>query len=496
MRSLTLFAVVCLALAAPAVRAQDTTLAAGPAPELTLEDAIRIALARNPDYQSVTNNRRPARAALTSAYGDLLPSADASFRSSFQKGGEQIFSGVSLGQTSDILQSSYSLGLNWRLNSATITNPRFERAQVNAVEADIAGAAEFLRNNVSQQYLNVLQAEARAALQDTLVVQAQRQVELARTRASVGSATQLDVRRAEVALGQAQVNALREHNNVEIEKLRLFQQLGVAQPPTVRLSTQFAVLHPTFSLDSVLELAQRQNPGLTALKARETASNWNVRRQLGEYSPTLSVSTGWSGYTREAVDEELLLQDQRGSLVRSRANCFTTDSLRIGAGLPSIAAQCSAIDFTPSMANAIRSENDQYPFGFTRSPWSIAATISLPLFDGFGREARLQQAQALRSDARHAVRAQELALTSNVTGGYRNLVTAARTVELQELNAERAREELQFAEERYRVGQGTFLEVTDARTSYERAQSERITAIYEYHKAYAALESAVGRRLR
>jgi outer membrane protein TolC len=75
-------------------------------------------------------------------------------------------------------------------------------------------------------------------------------------------------------------------------------------------------------------------------------------------------------------------------------------------------------------------------------------------------------------------------------------VTAARAVTLQELNAQRAREELSFAEERYRVGASTFLEVTDARTSFERAESERINAIYDYHKAYAQLESAVGRPLR
>ena len=32
--------------------------------------------------------------------------------------------------------------------------------------------------------------------------------------------------------------------------------------------------------------------------------------------------------------------------------------------------------------------------------------------------------------------------------------------------------------------------------AYERAESDRINAIYDYHKAFAALESAVGRPLR
>ena len=34
------------------------------------------------------------------------------------------------------------------------------------------------------------------------------------------------------------------------------------------------------------------------------------------------------------------------------------------------------------------------------------------------------------------------------------------------------------------------------RASFERAENDRINAIYDYHKAFAALESAVGRPLR
>ena len=86
--------------------------------------------------------------------------------------------------------------------------------------------------------------------------------------------------------------------------------------------------------------------------------------------------------------------------------------------------------------------------------------------------------------------------TADVTGAYLTLVAQAKTVALQEDNAKKAREELRLAQERYRVGASTFLDLTDARASFERAENDRINAIYEYHKAFAALESAVGRPLR
>ena len=94
------------------------------------------------------------------------------------------------------------------------------------------------------------------------------------------------------------------------------------------------------------------------------------------------------------------------------------------------------------------------------------------------------------------MKSRELQATADVTQGYLNLVTAARTVELQEVNAQRAREELTYAQERYRVGAATFLDVTTASGSFVQAQVDRVNSIYEYHRAFAALEAAVGRPLR
>jgi outer membrane protein TolC len=46
------------------------------------------------------------------------------------------------------------------------------------------------------------------------------------------------------------------------------------------------------------------------------------------------------------------------------------------------------------------------------------------------------------------------------------------------------------------LGAGTALELSDAQTAVQRAEGDYITAVYDYHKAIAALEGAVGRSLR
>jgi outer membrane protein TolC len=55
---------------------------------------------------------------------------------------------------------------------------------------------------------------------------------------------------------------------------------------------------------------------------------------------------------------------------------------------------------------------------------------------------------------------------------------------------------LTFAQERYRVGAATFLDVTTSHGQFQQALIDRVNAIYDYHKAFATLESAVGRPLR
>ena len=463
---------------------------------LSLEDAINLARRNNPAHLAAVNNRRTADAAVRTAQGQLLPSADASFFAQRQQGGRQIFGGTSLGASSDINQSQYQIGIGYRINRATLLAPKVQRASRDAVEADITGSAELLRAGVTQQYLAVLQAQDRATLQDTLLVAAQAQLVLAKARALVGSGTQLDVSRAEVSVGQQQVQVIQAHNQIEIEKLRLFQQLGVAQPSDVVLTTQFTKLVEPPPLAELLASAHKANPVMLALRSRERVADLNVKRARSEYSPTLSISTGISGYTYSYANSGFLVQQTSAALADSRAECIRTEEVRAALNLPNGLAQCQSIILTDADAAKLRSDNRQFPFNFQNSPRSISATLSLPLFDGFAREQRVQEAQAASDDARFSIRARDLALTADVTAAYLTLTTAAKTAALQAQNAAKARLELKFTQDRYRSGAVNLVDVTDARAAFERAESDRINAVFDYHKAFAALESAVGRPLR
>jgi outer membrane protein len=488
-------ALLALASALPAsAQSRDSTAVA---PVLSLPDAINIARRNNPVFLQTRSARQRAGAALRTSYGVLLPDVSSSFSSAYREGRPQFFGGQAFGSTSDVISTDASLNVVAQYNGQNLLAPKAQRANLDAAESDLTSAEAVLRFTVTGQYLNVLAAMARAQLNDSLLASAQAQLELSRARAAVGAATTLDVRRAEVQVGQAQVAVLRERNNIETEKLRLFMQLGVEQPANVQLVTRLPVDEPKLELNELLSTARRQNPALAAAKSRETSASVGVRQARSAYLPTLRLQTGISGYTSQATDIESAIGQQRGSAARSLSSCLGTDSLRTKVGLPSIAGACTSnFAFTDADAALMRKDNAKYPFDFTRDPITFSASLSIPIFNGLQREQRTQEAEANRNDARYNVRAQELRLTQEVTSGYRNLMTAYEAVQIQTQNSQAAREALALAQERFRVGANTFVDLVQSRADYERAESDRITAIYEFHRAYATLESAVGRPLR
>jgi len=102
----------------------------------------------------------------------------------------------------------------------------------------------------------------------------------------------------------------------------------------------------------------------------------------------------------------------------------------------------------------------------------------------------------MEEDARHVVRSRELQVRTQVTAAFGTLQQAYRTIAIQEANRTASAEALELATQRYRVGSGSYIELLSARVVAEEAASGYVTAIYDYHRAIAALENAVGRPLR
>ncbi|MFI5214153.1 MAG: TolC family protein [Gemmatimonadales bacterium] len=447
--------VVVLMLVAAIGYAQEA-----PIRQLSIADALSIARQSNPDYLMVLNDRWGASAAERSSFLNLFtPSVSASAGQRRTQEGTTVITGIATPFTSPANTSGYwSLNGTYTLSGSTIANRGLATANARATEADIDGALRTLETNVRTQYLILLQTKAQAELARRSVERAQEALSLSQARYQVGQATLIDVRSSEVDKGTADVNLLTANQAVENQTLVLFQALGVPAPEPIQLelTDSFPVTEPAFAEDSLIRMALAENPALVALRAREASARWSTRSAYSQYLPSLQLSANYGGYRQ--------------------ANDAYTTQYTDSTGTHSVLVP-------PSSNNGT-------------SPFSFSIGVSIPIYDAFSRATSIQQARAAEDDLNQSIRSRELAVRASVAAAYRGLIAAYQKIGLQQSNKGFAAEALDLAQQRYRVGSGTYLELLNGRVTADQADASYVTAVYDYHKAIATLESAVGRPLR
>jgi outer membrane protein len=486
-------AVAGLVLAPSGATAQQLT---GPS-ALTLREAVQLARENNPRFLQQQNEVGVARSSVRSARGNLLPSARASSTLGYTASGERRFESVGLGTQPAIYGSDYLVGLNYTLSGATLLQPSVERSRLAATESRVAGAEAELESQVANQYLTVLQAREQIAQSERELARAGEHVRLAEARLQVGAGTPLDVRRAEVQQGRAEIGLVQARNRSATAVLMLSQLIGVHLEPDVELTSEFTIFDPGWSAESLVAMALQNNPALLAARAGSSAAGTAVNAARSSYLPTLSMNMGWRGSVYQAGNIDPLVAEGMEGLQRSFGACLSQNEIRTRVGLAP--ADClNPAD--PAVAEALRSDlarqNSGFPFGYDRQPLSASMTVSLPLFTGFTRQLEVDRARAAAADAGYQVRAEELRLRQEVGTAIRNLETAHRTVSLQERVRANAAEELRLARERFRFGAANSVEVTDAQTNLAQSEKELIDAVYDFHKSLATLEALVGQSLR
>lgn len=491
---------VAVAFLLPAASAaQETTPV--PPPELSLEESIDLALRHNPGYRSELNDIGAAEWDVREAWGALLPGASANAGFQYQAEGEFRFgsltgSELGVGTTPSSYLSDYYLGFDYYLDGATIARVGLERSRLTAASANARAAAIGLATRIKRQYVAALGAQDALAVSRRDVELAEENLELATVLVEIGRAPELEITQAEVALGRAQVDLLTTGNSALNEKLVLLRLMGVEMDRDVELTSDFEVFEPRWSTDELVDLAMEQHPQLRALRANRDAGEAGVRAARLSYLPSLQASAGWSGFAREVSNEGALIDQYRAGLARQLPQCEAANIIfsRLTPPLPPV--DC-ATAFAPDPEDEARllADNDVFPFGYSDQPFTARAQISLPIFQGFRRQAQVEEARVLADDARYALRAQELQLKGDVIAAHRTLETAYRAVQIEARNQQLANQQLELARERYRLGALSYIDLSESTTLKARADRAYLASVYSFHQALAALEAAVGRPL-
>jgi len=122
--------------------------------------------------------------------------------------------------------------------------------------------------------------------------------------------------------------------------------------------------------------------------------------------------------------------------------------------------------------------------------------VSVPIFQGLSRQQNLQAAHVAREDLRYQLQEQELALSTDIQSRLALVDAAFQASEIERRNVVLAGESLRLAQEQYRLGLVSFLDLIEAETVKAQADQALLAAIFDYHENLSGLESVIGASLR
>lgn len=465
---------------------------------LSLDEAVAVARRSSPLYQQARARAGAADWGVREAYGNFLPSSSASMALQYQGAGNQrigVFTGSELGGTStDYYLSYYSLGIGYTLSGADFYRLSSSRADRRAVGAQLEAAAYDLEARVTTRYLEALRAQESAQVTRTQLARAEENLELVQARFDAGAVPGTDLRQAEVESGRAAVAVVRAENQARVERFRLLEEMGRHTERPIELVDSLQVFEPAVDVDALVARALDAHPRLHSSRETERAGRARVRETQSEYLPTLSASVGWSGFARQLGNTDYLIGRAESSVASQRETCSFYNEISAGLSDPleGYPRDCASIVLSDAARAQLLESNDVFPFDLERQPISATVQLSFPIFQGFSRQRRVEEAQVQARNAQEARRGEELRLRTEVITAHGNLDAAWEVVQIEERNRELSQEQLQLARERYSLGAAPFLELLDAQNSVAAAERDYLNAVYDFHAARADLERASG----
>ena len=416
-----------------------SVLAQEAAPTLTVEEAVRTALSKNPNVRAAREQAAAARARLRAARADSFPQVRASveYRRVTSPPSFELPSLIPSIPPSEIaIATEENVVGTLAARQALYTGGRIP-AQISRAGALLDAALGWQASTEAQVALRTREAYYGVLLSQSLVRSAEKSLAAAReqlaaanARFEAGTTAQFDVLRAQTQVSEAEQSLVEARNQVEISRVALNRILGAPLEQAPALSEPELAPFPKENLPSLIETARRQRPELLVAGAQLAAAEAGIRLVESQWRPELDLSANY-----QAVRDE-----------------------------------------TPALTTG----------------WTLAAIASMEIFDGGRRRANVAESRSLRDEARVNLEDASQAVEQDVRQAYLNLQTARQTTETARTRLAQAEEAHNVATVRYEAGVGTAVELADALAALTAARTNLDRATFNYNVAYAALQRALG----
>ncbi|HMN26424.1 MAG TPA: TolC family protein, partial [Ignavibacteriaceae bacterium] len=204
--------------------------------ELTLDQAIKIALQKNTGLITQENEIARGETSVDAAYGNFLPNLNASasfdWNRSEEAGRITNINGVNIPAPKSTSESrTYGVGANSNIvlfdGLSNYANLSRSKNNLEALKLSIEGKKQEVVFQTINLYYSVVEADQLLKVREEDVKQQQKNLETIEERNRLGSLTKADVYQQQVQTGNAELQVIQQKNILENSKSNLLFYLGL-----------------------------------------------------------------------------------------------------------------------------------------------------------------------------------------------------------------------------------------------------------------------------
>ncbi len=401
---------------------------------LALDQCVRQALNYNLNTAQAVSNLKSAGADVTAARSVFLPNIRVSGSVSKPEETIEVFQGGEL----KFFDKTYSADAQASLVVFDGFGNLFGYRQAThgrtAAQERLLDAKQQVIYDTEKRYYEVGRTQELLDVAEKAAKLSNEQLKRTQAMKDLGASTLADVYKAEVDHSNARLVEIRAGRNLRVARASLAASIGLEVTADIEVEPlALEVVDVPFSLEEALTRAEQQNPGLRAARASLDSQKAGVKAAKSDRYPSLSIWGNTSYFNFEAKD-----------------------------------------------------------FDDEHIEWRYGASVNLTVFDGMLTKSNIRRAESNQVLADRFLELEQLAVDFVVAETYADLEVAREAISVAQDGVRSSEEDLRLAQERFKIGEGTILDVVDAQVNLRRARSTLVTSRYDARLALAALRNAIG----
>ncbi|HCN84871.1 MAG TPA: transporter [Sphingobacteriaceae bacterium] len=407
---------------------------------LTLEEAVRIALANNYDIKLTSNDLEITKNNVSKANAGMFPVVAASLtnNNSIQNSNQTTASGQ-VTERRGAKNSNINAGasLSWRVFDGFEMFVRYDQLKElqKLGENNLRLTVLSTVSDVINTYYDLVQQKKQLSASDTAIKISRLRLQTAQNRFEIGKAAKLEVLAANVDLNTDTTNILRQRAAYRTTQIQL-NQLLARDVNTQFTVTDDVIIDNSLTLSSLINLSGQQNPALQSAIINQRIADLNLKQIKANRYPDLTLNTGYS-----------------------------------------LTSSHSALGF------ATKTTGKGLTYGFT---------ASVNVFNGYLQKKNEKNASIEIDNAKLDYERINQNVISQLSSVYQTYLTNLELVKLEESNTRIAKQNLDITLEKFRLGSIAPIEFREAQRNYVEAILRYTNAQYLAKLAEISLKQIAG----